>query len=90
VVIDGDRAARALTDAWQHLAAEMPGAWTLREHGAVAAVTTVPGRDKAPVLVAVRGAGWSGSALQMPSTPADVPARRRWPKAVAVGSQQGE
>jgi N-acetylglutamate synthase len=42
VTIDGDRAARALTDAWQHLATEMPGAWSVRQDGAVAAVTTVP------------------------------------------------
>lgn len=42
MTIDGDRAARVLTDAWQHLAAEMPDAWALREGGAVATVTTVP------------------------------------------------
>lgn len=42
VTIDGDRAAHALTDTLQHLTADLPGAWTLREDGAVAAVTTVP------------------------------------------------
>jgi N-acetylglutamate synthase len=41
-VIYADRAAYALAAAWQHLVAEMPGGWTLREGGAVAAVTTVP------------------------------------------------
>lgn len=40
--VNGDTAARALTEAWEHLVAALPDGWTQREHGAFAAATMVP------------------------------------------------
>lgn len=42
MAIDGEVAARALTNTWRELVAATSDGWTRREGGAIAAVTTVP------------------------------------------------
>jgi N-acetylglutamate synthase len=41
VAVDADVVARALAETWQHLARALPGAWTVRDGGAIALVSGV-------------------------------------------------